>query len=618
MAFLNALSERGLKPPEVMRAGRLKVAEAKAQQRLYRRFPRAMALESIKPAHTKKPVETFKNGYFSAITADEIRNSRECFMVLYEIYERRPFLEMIADQATLENVPAEITFGISDDAFRCDVLVNEPDRWLVPQANVAVDFEDGFCEAILTPIDDQYGEVDVFIEVEDVGGISKHDFTLKIAEDPVKARQREEDKRKGRVRIRRPARAGMVSADVLDEDFEERSKNPHHWTPAHVCDWLLENGLSKFAKRFATKEVTGEQMLKLTSEELREQYGVAKPRDRTKFTMLLAKLNEEAEIAVHAEAEAQAEEAERTKLRAEKERRRAIARGHTSGGGSTDGSNGNQGGAGGKDPDSGIDPWLCGHVPRISRGECGNVDLDSYAISLELHKLLRLDHMMLRDAMLVDLMAGDARLILAAALSGPFLRLVGLESDERRRTTGKRFVERYNSRFRHSMPREKHSQRISVVADLPSDYDNIRDAQVVLCEWPRMEDTFYPDKKRFFVWTDFISILGEMRAGGALLVFDDVNLPPPDETDPEVRSMALRPGNSLEGWKLLRQELHRFSWGKRIVYTYRKMINMSASDLEMMEYIRDEDEAEQKQLAELKLLAEESDVSTTTGVGTKM
>lgn len=589
-----------------------KEAEEKMEA-LRKKFPLSMALESVKPKHFPKKEQPFRESIFSSITASEIRTNQKCLVILYEMYERKPFLEPLENQETLENVTAEITFGISDDAFRCDISVAPEDRWLIPQKQVEVSFEGGFCEVSITPTPNQYGEADIFVEVEDVGGISKHDFTLKIKKDLMKEAENSKTGKGGRGGSRS---RGLISVDsgsrsrgkndveIQDEDFEERSENPAYWKNMHVVDWLLEVGLSKFAKSFASKEVDGKILLSLSNEDLRDQYGVIKPRDRTKFVKLIEKLNGESEIAAHAEQERKREELEREKLRLEKEARRAKARGLNSGGAvSKEVDNDDLFDQG---VDSGVDPWLCGHAPRVTRGECGRVDLDAFALTLELQKIERLDHGNFRDRTLVDLTATDARLLLTAAMTCPFLRLVGLETDEKRFRSGKQFIQRYNSRFRNTLPKSKQSQRISILQQFPSAYENIREACVVIMRWPLMEDLFYKRHDRFYIWTDLISILGSLRRASYLVVMDDEAYEPADEEDAEYKSMQARPGNSLEGFVLRRTTPHRFSWGKQTVYTYEKRQEFSSGELEFMEALRTEDEVEQKKLADLMLLAEES------------
>ena len=458
-------------------AERTAQAEKEAAEKLEalkKKYPLSMGLEACKPKYTPKKKAPFKGSLFSAITASEVKNGQRCFVALYEMYERRPFLEPLENQETLENVTAEITFGISDDAFRCDVIVAPEDRWLVPQNQVDVSFEEGFCEVTLTSTENQYGEADIFIEVEDVGGVSKHDFTLKVVKD-VSNEGKPDGKAKGRRRGRGlvpRGSAGAVSGkngdvDIQDEDFEERSDNPAYWTSVHVVDWLLEVGLSKFAKSFASKEVDGKLLLTLSAEVLRDQYGVTKPRDRTKFVKLVEKLNEDSEIAGHAERELKKDEEEREKLRLAKEERRAKARGEKGGGGGG-GKNGTDDGEFNNGTEGGVDPWLCGHVPRITRGECGRVDLDAFALTVELHKIERLDHGVFRDRTLIDFTASDARLVLTAAMTCPFLRVVGLEADEARHSTGKQFIQRYNTRYRKTFPRDKRDQRIAILQQQPS------------------------------------------------------------------------------------------------------------------------------------------------------
>ena len=105
--------------------------------------------------------------------------------------------------------------------------------------------------------------------------------------------------------------------------------------------------MSKFAKSFASKEVDGKLLLSLSAEVLRDQYGVTKPRDRTKFVKLVERLNEESEIAAHAERELKKDEIEREKLRIAKEERRAKARGEKGGGGGKGGNARTKGRGGG-------------------------------------------------------------------------------------------------------------------------------------------------------------------------------------------------------------------------------------------------------------------------------
>ena len=59
--------------------------------------------------------------------------------------------------------------------------------------------------------------------------------------------------------------------------------------------------------------------------------------------------------------------------------------------------------------------------------------------------------------------------MMAAALGAPFLRCVGLQSIDEELVMAKRFIQRYNMRFRKEMPREKHNQRIAILPSLPEE-----------------------------------------------------------------------------------------------------------------------------------------------------
>ena len=161
----------------------LTAAELKLEQ-LTKKYPLAMGLQSIKPKKKRTKPDQYRS--FSLIMQTEIESAAKTFVTLYSMYERKPFLEPVENQETLENVAAEITFGISDDAFEVKIEVAGEDQWLVPQSNVGVSFGDGFCELSMEPVQDQYGTVDVNIEVHDVGGVSKHEFTLAIVQDQAK------------------------------------------------------------------------------------------------------------------------------------------------------------------------------------------------------------------------------------------------------------------------------------------------------------------------------------------------------------------------------------------------------------------------------------------------
>tara|TARA_B100000780_G_scaffold277789_1_gene249335 strand:- start:833 stop:1909 length:1077 start_codon:yes stop_codon:yes gene_type:complete len=274
----------------------LTAAELKLEQ-LTKKYPLAMGLQSIKPKKKRTKPDQYRS--FSLIMQTEIESAAKTFVTLYSMYERKPFLEPVENQETLENVAAEITFGISDDAFEVKIEVAGEDQWLVPQSNVGVSFGDGFCELSMEPVQDQYGTVDINIEVHDVGGVSKHEFTLAIVQDQAKLLAEKggtKKKKRRKSAFKNPARAQDTG-----EDFEERGENPRRWNTMHVCDWMLEVGLSKFAKTFASKEVNGKLLLDLTGEMLRDSYGVAKTRDRDKFVKFLIKLRGESEIAEYAE-----------------------------------------------------------------------------------------------------------------------------------------------------------------------------------------------------------------------------------------------------------------------------------------------------------------------------
>jgi hypothetical protein len=492
--------------------------EAEIQiEELTKKFPLSMGLSKLKPKGNKKRNDSYKG--FSSIFQDEIDKSSRTFVTLYSMYERRPFLEPVENQETLENVTAEITFGISDDAFRVDVNIAVADCWLVPQDNVGVSFEEGFCEISLEPSPDQYGDVDVFIEVEDVGGVSKHDFTLSIVQDKTKLKKTTMKKKARRFSMKK---GGGDDSD--DDEYVERSENPNRWNTMNICDWMLEVGLSKYAKFFAQKEIDGKELLKLEGETLRDNFGVKKTRDRDKFVRSILKLREQAEMAEYAEREKKEQEAAREKLRLEKEARRALARGDTSGAGG--------GGAITNQEDNGLDPWLCGHVPRVTRGECGQVDMDAYGIMYELLKVQKLDQVSLRDATFIDLAATDGRFVMAAAIGLPFFKCVGLQSVEAKRTIAQRFIQRYNTRFRHTMPTSKRNQRISIAPYLPHEYDTLSDGRIFYLHWPILEDLFYKVKERFHYFTDLVSIMGNVRRGSILIITDDdYQSPYPNEED---------------------------------------------------------------------------------------
>jgi hypothetical protein len=586
-------------------------AEEIKLQQLRKKYPVAMGLDSIKPRKYKRKKDQYRS--FSSIMQNEIDEASRTFVTLYSMYERKPFLEPLEDQETLENVTAEITFGISDDAFDVKITVAGEDQWLVPQANVGISFEEGFCEVSLEPVKDQYGSVDVNIEVHDVGGVSKHEFSLNIVQDKTKIEQQDDGKGKKKKKRRRtsflvnPAAASKSSGTKVEdtgEDFEDRDENPRAWNTMHVCDWMLEVGLSKFAKTFASKEVTGAQMLNFTPEELRDSYGVAKTRDRDKFVKFLIKLREQSEIAEHSERERKMEEEAREKLRLEKEARRAVARGEGDGGGGG-GSSSSSGGVGDdfrKSASEGLDPWLCGHAPRITRGECGDVDMDAYGIVYELLKIKTLDGTILHDSTFIDLCCEDGRYVMSAALGLPFLRCIGLQSIEQERVAAQRFVQRYNTRFRKNMPKQKQRQRIAVIDTLPEHYDRIDEATALFLHWPILEDLFYKKKDRFYYWTDLTTILNDCRKGCMLVVTDDsVYSPFEEDDDDELIHAEARPGNVLDGWTILRgPTTHHFSKGERKIYVYKKAASFDSGTLELLEDERDEEADDQKRLQELE------------------
>jgi len=581
--------------PETKEPTQQPLSEAQIiQKEMEKKYPLSMALSSLQPKGNKRKNDSYQN--FSHISKEEINKSSRTFVTLYSMYERKPFLEPVENQETLENVTAEITFGISDDAFKVDVRVASEDGWLVPQDNVGVSYEDGFCEISLEPSPDQYGAADIFLEVHDVGGVSKHDFTLTIVQDTSKVVQKTKKKNPSK-RFNRTNNHD----DDDDDDYEDRSDNPNDWTTSNVCDWMLEKGLSKFAKIFATKDVVGTQLLALDGETLRDNYGVAKTRDRDKFNRALKILREEAELAEYAEREKKLEDEAREKLRLEKEARRAVARGNVGGG-----EEGGEGG--GKDDsgaivnkvDNGLDPWLCGHAPRITRGECGQVDMDAYGLMFELLKIQRLDHVSLRDSTFIDLAATDARFVMAAALGLPFLRAIGLQSVEAERVNAQRFVQRYNTRFRNDMPSEKRNQRIAVVPYLPHQYETLADGRIFYVHWPILEDLFYDVKHRFHYFTDLVSIMGRARRGSIMIVTDDDYQTPCDE-EYDVEYAATRPGNTLEGWYLVRgPTTHHFSQGLRNIYVYKCIETLDSGTMEMLEELRDDEEENQKRLRELE------------------
>ena len=334
------------------------------EEKFRKKFPKAAKLSSLRSTlarHCKKHAAPFKGGTFPSISAVEVDIAQQVFIVLFEMYEQKPFLELIENQETLESVAAEITFGISDDAFRVDVTVADSDRWLIPQNEVGVSFSGGFCYLSLNPVEKQFGEADVFVEVEDVGGVSKHDFTIKVVENKQARLLEAQQARKGLVSFGKPRHKGSNLRHRPSQETAPRSENPARWTTAQVCDFLLEVGLSKYARGFAAKDTNGAMLLALTTDDLRDDFSVKKPRDRSKFGSLLEKLNEQSVIAAHAEEEKKQEDAKREKLRKEKEIRRAMARaGHVH--------SANQGSAS-PEKVEGIDPWLCG-MPSVKAGTC--------------------------------------------------------------------------------------------------------------------------------------------------------------------------------------------------------------------------------------------------------
>ena len=88
---------------------------------------------------------------FRDIDLSGILTMQQVFVVLYDLYEQKPFIEQIPKQETISGYEAEITFGISDDAFRVDVEVEDGDEWLVEQKDIAVNFSGGFATAIIKP-----------------------------------------------------------------------------------------------------------------------------------------------------------------------------------------------------------------------------------------------------------------------------------------------------------------------------------------------------------------------------------------------------------------------------------------------------------------------------------
>ena len=126
--------------------------------------------------------------------------------------------------------------------------------------------------------------------------------------------------------------------------------------------------------------------------------------------------------------------------------------------------------------------------------------------------------------------------------------------------------------------------------------------------WPILEDLFYDVKHRFHYFTDLVSIMGRARRGSIMIVTDDDYQTPCDE-EYDVEYAATRPGNSLEGWHLVRgPTTHHFSQGLRNIYVYKCIETLDSGTLEMLEELRDDEEATQKRLRELEEDAVETNI----------
>ena len=250
----------------------------------------------------------------------------------------------------------------------------------------------------------------------------------------------------------------------------------------------------------------------------------------------------------------------------------------------------------------GLDPWLCGHAPRVNRGECGDIDMDAYGIVFELLKIKNIEQIITRNGTFIDLAASDGRYVMAAALGLNFLRLVGLQSVEEECEKAKRFINRYNTRFRKDMSRFHQSQRIAIVQTTPENYDKLEESICMYVHWPILEDLFYKKKNRFYYWTDLITILSEVRKGSMFIVTDDSCYDVFEEEEDEgIIHVETRPGNSLAGWKLIRGPTkHHFSKGERTIFIYKKVEIFDSGTLELMEDLRDEEAEDAKRMRELQ------------------
>ena len=523
-------------------------------------------LESFKGVLQKRFVVHEGYGDFNDVPKDVVSSQRELFRTLYQVYDAKPFIEPLEEQLGNQDEVMEVTFGISEDCTSVLATVSSLDDWLVDNKTIGIEYDKGFCTLTVPPQEGQYGDCVMTVQIEDPVGRNQHSFRILFMEK----KNKKTKKKRSAARNKR----GFEEDPFVDSDSEEsdeerpqRDKNPRRWTTEQVGEWCFESNVAILRMPFVEANIDGTQLLALTEEDLTNRFKVKKMKLRKQLIGWVEKLNDDADMAEYQEEQDKIAEEERVAARAkEAERRAADDRPGTRGSMATASSVMSLSRPG--TTGSAVDAWAC-QVPSIYHRACTKADMDAYIVAFEIGKVQHVHNFVLRDGVFVNLTADDMRVCISAALSAPFVKIIGIEARIGEFERGKVFLKRYKQKFMPGVSDAKRSQSLNVMHMEPLKYDGIAKATVLWIDWRFLRDEFNLRQKRCYQFQDIERALKWQPNGTILFVVNNDAFPVDEDADAYSLETKV-PGNNIDNWTRLDETLHDFSDGTATVYCYRR------------------------------------------------
>ena len=536
------------------------------------RYVFAENLESYKDDFQKK--FTVTKGYepFEDVPKYLVEGVRELFLNLYKVYSMKPFLEPLDEQVGMQDETLEVTFGIAEECKKVIATVSSIDDWLVDNKKINIEYTgDGYCTLYVTPEKGQFGECIMTLYIEDPVGNNTQSFSIQFME---------QKKKKGTKKKKVNASAmekllGEDQEDLVDYEEEEvtRDANARKWSVEDLGNWLFENNFLMLKQKFVDDKIDGPAFLKLTQKDF-TKYGVKKMKTKKQLEAWVLKLNDDADMLEYAEEQDRLAVEEKAAARARLAEEQQESANAATPSNSRPGTRGSMGSSVMSlsrpgTAQSSKDVWE-NYPPSIAYGICTPADTDAYVVAFEIGKIGHLHRIILRESIFVDLTADDGRVCLAAALSTPFQKIIGIETRFGEFERGKVYIDRYKKKVMPSLTLDKQRQAVLMMNMEPLKYDGISKARTLWVDWRYLRDEYNKRQNRCYKFMDFERNLKWQPSNTFMFIVNDEEPTeyPDDREDFKLEDKV--PGHEIDKWSIVDRTEHVMSTGNVIIYCYRK------------------------------------------------